>query len=126
MKILFGVAALVMVLLGAAWLLFPESSLSSWGVGPEAGAVYLGRRYGVLFLGYAVILWCGRASEPSPARRAILLGNAFVNGGMTLVSLVGVTTHVVGPSVWSAAAVEGLLAAAFACSYALSPRSPGP
>ena len=65
-----------------------------------------------------VILWCGRALESSPGRQAILLGTAVVNGVMTLVSIVGVTTHIVGPSVWGGAIVEGLLAAAFIYCYA--------
>src|SRR5262245_35013030 len=106
-----------MTLLGVAWLASPASALSSWGVSVEPGAVYLGRRYGVLFLGYAVILWCGRGLESPPARRAILLGNAVVNAGMMLASMWGATTRVVAPSVWGAAVVEGMLATAFGYYY---------
>jgi len=114
LKILFVVAALVMILLGVAWLVFPDASLASWGIAAEPGTVYLARRYGVLFFGYAVILLCARDVEEPRARRALLLGNAVVNGAMALASVGGALTHVVAPSVLGAAVVEGLLAAAFA------------
>jgi hypothetical protein len=106
-----------MVLLGIAWIAFPEASLRSWGVRVDPGAVYLGRRYGTLFLGYAMILWLARGLDSTAARRVILLGNAVVNAAMTLASVAGAVSAVVTPAAWGAACVEGLLAAAFAYFY---------
>jgi hypothetical protein len=114
MKILCTVASVVMLLLGLSWLLFPQSTLASWGLGSEAGMVFIARRYGAMGLGYAVILWLARNAERSPARSAILLGNAVANTAIALVSLTGVMTQTVGPAAWSAVVVEGLLALAFA------------
>ena len=56
----------------------------------------------------------------SPARTAILAGGAVVTTGMTLVSLYGVLTRVVGPGAWGAVGIEALLAAAFIYHYATS------
>ncbi len=118
MKILFSVAAALTLLLGVAWLFFPHSMLTSWGVQPDPVSAYMARRYGGLFFGYAAILWLGRASGPSPARTAILAGSAIVTAVMAIVSLVGVLTGVVGPAAWSAVVIEVLLAAGFAYHYA--------
>lgn len=113
MKTLFVVAAALTLLLGVAWTVLPGPMLSSWGVQADDVAAYMGRRYGGLFFGYAVILWLARASERSAARTAILAGGAIVTTVMAVLSLVGVLTGVVGPALWSAVVIEILLAAGF-------------
>jgi len=118
MRVFLSVAAGLTLLLGVAWLFFPQSMLSSWGVQPDPVPAYIGRRYGGLFFGYSAILWLARASGPSPARTAILAGSAVVTTVMAIVSLVGALTGVVGPAVWSAVVIEALLAAGFAYYYA--------
>ena len=117
MKTLFVVTAALTLLLGIALILFPGPMLSSWGVHPDEVALYMARRNGGLFFGYAVILWLGRTSESSVARTAILAGSAVVTTVMAVVSLVGVLTGVVGPAVWGVAAIEILLAAGFSYFY---------
>ena len=77
----------------------------------------MARRYGGLFFGYAVILWLARGAHASPARMAILAGGAVVSGLMTIVSLVGVLSGVVGPVLWSAVALEALLTVGFSYYY---------
>lgn len=123
MKTLFSLASGLTLLLGVAWLFFPEPMFSSWGVQADPVATYMARRYGGLFFGYAVILWLARGAQASPARRAILAGGAIVCGLMTIVSLVGVLSGVVGPVLWSAVAVEALLTVGFSCYY-VTGRSP--
>lgn len=122
MRTLFTVVTLLMILLGTGWMFFPEAVLSSWNVEPDASVVYIGRRYGGLLFGYAAILWLSRASEPSSARTAILAGGAVATGVMTIVSLVGVLSGVVGPAAWAAVVVEGILAVAFTYYYATAGR----
>jgi hypothetical protein len=73
----------------------------------------MARRYGGLLFGYLVILWLGRSTPPSPARSAILVGGAVVTSIMTLVSLYGVLSRVIGPGAWGAVGIEALLAAGF-------------
>jgi hypothetical protein len=113
MKVLFSIAAGLTLILGLAWLFAPQAMLASWGVVAEPVAVYMARRYGGLFFGYAAILWLARGVPASAARTAILVGGAVVTGVMTIVSTVGVVTGVVGSVVWSVVVVEALLAAGF-------------
>lgn len=111
---LFSVAAGLTMALGIAWLFLPQAMLSAWGVqAADEITVYMARRYGGLFFGYAVILWMARASPSSTARTAILAGGAIVTTVMAIVSLAGALTGVVGPFMWSTVAIEVLLAAAF-------------
>lgn len=117
MTILFIVAAGLTLALGLVWLFAPLSTLMAWGARPDEAAVYMARRYGGLFLGYAVILWLGRHAEASPARDAILIGGAVVSTLMMVVSLFGIFTGAVGRIVWTAVVVEGALAAAFGYYY---------
>lgn len=126
MKIFLGVAAGLTLLLGFVWLFLPQTMLSSWGVQADPITVYMGRRYGGLFFGYAAILWLAKATGPSPARTAILAGSAVVTTVMAIVSLVGVLTGVVGPAVWSAVVIEVLLAAGFVYYYAKARQLPTP
>lgn len=118
MKLFFSIAAGFTFVLGVGWLFFPAILLAGFGVEAEALAIYIGRRSGVLFLGYAVILWLGRTSTASPARTAILAGGLVVSVVMAAVSLVGIFTGIVGPALWIAVVVESLLAAGFAYYYA--------
>jgi len=113
MKVFLSVAAVLIALLGAAWLLIPEAMLGRWGVQTDQVGLFMGRRYGTVLLGYAVMLALGRASGPSIARTAILGGGAFVTGLVTLVSLWGVVTSTVGPGAWITVVVEALLAGGF-------------
>lgn len=117
MKTLFIGAAGLTMLLGVGWLFFPQGTLSSWGVSGDAITVYMTRRHGGLLFGYTVILWLSRASAPSPARTAILAGGVVVTVIMTVVSLAGALSGIVGSMIWSAVAIETLLAAGFVYYY---------
>jgi hypothetical protein len=114
LKALFVTTTCLTVLLGVAWLFFPAAMLSGWGIAADAPTVYMARRYGGLFWGYAVLLWLSRAVAPSPARTAILAGGTVVNVVMTLVSLLGALSGVCTPSIWLAVAIEAVLSVAFA------------
>jgi hypothetical protein len=118
MKTLFSVAGVLTGLLGILWLLLPQVMLAGWGT-PQADAItlYMARRYGGQFFGYAVILWLGRTCASSPARSAILAGGAVVTFMLAIVSVGGITSGVVGPAVWSAAVIEALLAVGFVYYY---------
>jgi hypothetical protein len=118
MKALFVATTVLAVLLGVGWLFFPQAMLAGWSVAPDAPTVYMARRYGGLFWGYAVLLWLSRSAPESATRTAILAGGTVVNVVMTLVSLLGALSGVVNPTVWFAVAVEGVLAVAFAYQLA--------
>ena len=113
MKYLFGIAAAMTALLSIVWLAIPARMLEQWGMRADPAAIYMSRRYGAGFVGYALILWLARAAGPSPARTAILAGGAAVTGVFAIVSLAGVLTGVAGPFAWSAFVIEAALAAGF-------------
>ncbi len=113
MKTFFSVVSALLVLLGAAWLVFPGTMLGRWGVQSDAIGAFVARRYGAMLLGYAVMMWLARTAGPSPARVAILGGGAFVTALVTLLSLGGVLTRAVGPGAWTTVVIEAVLAAGF-------------
>lgn len=113
MKMFLSVAAVLIAVLGCAWLLAPEAMLGRWGVQTDQVGLFMGRRYGTMLLGYAVILGLIRAAGPSVARTAALAGGAFVTGSITLVSIGGILTGTVESGAWITVVVEALLAAGF-------------
>jgi hypothetical protein len=113
MRTLFTVTAGLTALLGVGWTFFPHAMFGMWAVQTDEVGVYMARRYGCLLFGYVVLLWLARTAPASPARSAILVGGAVVTTAMTLVSLYGVLTRLVGPGAWGAVGIEALLAAAF-------------
>lgn len=113
MKVFFSVAAVLIALLGCAWLFLPGAMLGRWGVHTDPVGLFLGRRYGTMLLGYAVVLGLSRAAGPSAARTAILGGGAFVTAFITLVSVGGILSGTVGSGAWISAVVEALLAVGF-------------
>jgi hypothetical protein len=123
MKAFFRIAAALTLFLGVAWLFFPREMLASWGAQGGDVTVYMARRYGGLFFGYATILWRSRNAATSTARTAILSGGAVVTTVLTVVSLLGAISGVVNPAIWSAVVVEAVLATAFGY-FLLTSRKP--
>ncbi len=112
-KALFIITAVVTLLLGLSWLLFPAVMLAQWGAEPNGMLVYMSRRYAVLFLGYSVIMWLARNAEPSTTRLAIIAGGLVVTCTLAVLSLLGVLGGTINPSGWIAFGIEILLAFGF-------------
>ncbi len=113
MKVFLSVAAVLIAVLGCAWLFFPEAMLGRWGVQTDPVGLFMGRRYGTMLVGYAVILGLSRAAGPSAARTAVLVGGAIVTGCITLVSVGGILSGTIGAGAWITVVVEALLAGGF-------------
>ena len=113
MSVLFAAAAVLTAVLAMAWLFVPGTMLKWWQADPNPSSIYMARRGGVLFLGFAVLLWGSRDAATTPAGLAIAAGAAVVSTAMMIASVVGIRQRVVGLAVWGAAAVEAGLAAAF-------------
>jgi Na+-driven multidrug efflux pump len=62
-KNLLTTVAIPIFLLGMIWFLLPEAMLASWGAAANDMVIYMSRRYSVLLLGNAVILWLTRSSR---------------------------------------------------------------
>ena len=126
MKVFLSVAAVLIAVLGCVWLAAPEAMLGRWGVHTDQVGLFMGRRYGTMLLGYAVILGLSRAAGPSVARTAVLVGGAFVTGLITLVSVGGILTGTVGPGAWITGVVEALLAGGFLYFLVVGRAAPSP
>jgi hypothetical protein len=113
MRTLFSLSAALAAFLAVAWLAFPGVMLTGWGVHGDNVTVYVARRYGALFIGYAVLLWLARSAEPGRSTTAILAGGAVVTAVIGIISLLGALTGIVGPLIWSAVVIEITLAVAF-------------
>lgn len=89
--------------------------LSGWGIdAADAITLYLGQRMGALYLGFAVLLGMAAREGTRQLRSAIPAGGAVSTGLMTVLSVMGRLSGVVGPAIWMAAVLEGLIAASFA------------
>jgi hypothetical protein len=113
MKAFFVSAAVLVLLLGLAWLIVPEMMLARWAMEADPGAVFMGRRYAGVLLGYAVLLWVARATPPSEAKDAIVVSGIAVTLIVAALSVYGALTRIAGPAIWLSVAIEVLLAAGF-------------
>ena len=93
-KNLFTVFAILTLLLGLGWMIIPDKQATSLGLADGPGLIFMARRYAVLFLGNAVVLWLARKSPPSPALFAIVAGSFISTGLMALVSVFGCVLRV--------------------------------
>lgn len=109
-KPLFITASILTLGLGIAFVMFPKPMLVSWQTSPDDLSIYMAQRYGVMFFGYAPILWLVRNIPSSPTRSAILVGLLIAATSMTMLSTLGVVSGVVGVPSAAAIVVEGLLA----------------
>ena len=73
------VAAVGSLLFGLAYLLFPESLLSLYGISLDPTNQWVARYLGSILIGMAVINWLGRAAKSGPALRAIIAGTFVVS-----------------------------------------------
>lgn len=112
---LLAVTAVLLAALGLAWIVAPEAMLASWGLGSDPGIVYMSRRYAVMFLPFAVILWMSRASV---SRRPALVGALVGSAAMAAMSLTGVVTGTVSPAGLLSLGVEAILTVVFAWAVA--------
>jgi len=71
---LFILSAVVGLVFGLGFLIFPDQLLQLYGVELSEAGLYVGRLMGAVFIGVGVITWQARYSNDSLARRAIVAG----------------------------------------------------
>lgn len=114
MKKLFLIVGIIFIVTGILWLFFPSMMLGAWGVSaPASITAYMSSRAGAQLLGIAVIFSVASRSDRHAMRRAIFAGGATTFGILTVLSIRGTLSGVVGPVVWSVAGVEFIVTAAF-------------
>jgi hypothetical protein len=114
MAYVIGVAG---VGLGIRFIFFASTVLKEWSLDASDGALLMCRRYGLLYLGLALMFLLGRNAPPSDLRSAICIG---IGAGSALLAGNGfwefrtgrASKGIVGPAV-----VEAAVAAGFAWAF---------
>lgn len=106
--------ALICAVLFALLLLSPASYVGTYGVGADAGGMFMVRRASPMFLGFAVMLWLARNTGPSPLRNALSWGIAAAFAGVALTGMFEYLRGVASGAILIAAAGEMLIAVLFA------------
>ena len=121
MKRLYLVAGVLTAILGASWLIAPGIALAGWGVAdPDGMAIYLGQRYGAVFLALAVIFLFSARASTGGVHTGLLAGGLTGTGLSAVLSLVAALGGTAGGTIWLATVFEVALAAGFL--YALINR----
>lgn len=111
------VIAVAGVGLGVRFIFFGSSVLKEWDLDATDGALLMCRRYGLLYLGLALMFLLGRNAPPSDLRSAICIGigvgSALLGGNGIWEFRTGrASKGIIGPAV-----VEAVVAAGFAWAY---------
>lgn len=115
MRWVFSVTAILSLAVAAVWLFAPHLMLALWSLHDEGPpTVYMARRFGGMFLGYALLLWLTRKEPPSPATFAICTASATMMGTSSLLSAYGALVGAAGSMGWVASAIEGVGFSVFA------------
>lgn len=110
---LFGIYAVIALVFCVGLLAAPGFWITLYGASAEPQAVVLLRLVGAVFGGVAVMCWVGRASGPSPARRALVLGLAVTNVLAALVSTGAALSGVYNQLAWGPVVVFTLAGLSF-------------
>ena len=108
------VTAAILLVLGLGYLLAGTLLVARWQIQPTAAVLLLGRRIGALYLGLSVMFFLARSVPVSVARTALSAGALVV---CSLLALLGVCEFAAGrsgPGILASAAIEALLAVAYA------------
>ncbi|HEX2541158.1 MAG TPA: hypothetical protein VHM00_08755 [Caldimonas sp.] len=115
--------SIVAILLGLGWLFAGRLVLKRWGIEADSGGLLVGRRLGVTYLAFAIVLLLGSQAPPSPLRSAL---SAAMLVGLLLLALLGVfelRARRASRGILISVAVEAVLALGFA--WVLFARPPG-
>jgi hypothetical protein len=110
---LMAIKTIIVIFFGIGFVLIPEAVMSLYGVGLDAGGVYMTRLFGAAFLLLGILLWSARKDPGSQALRAIVLG-VFIGDVIGFIaSLLGQLSGVPNALGWSVVALYLLLALGF-------------
>lgn len=109
-RVVSDATTLLYLCLFAVLLFTPKSLLAVLGVPGSESADFLGRRAGMLMLGFAVLSFTGRNAAASTARQAIALAIGVSMAGLAVLSVREYVRGFAGPAILQAAGVEVLFA----------------
>jgi hypothetical protein len=112
---IFAVNVVVAGLFGLGFIFAPEAMLAPYGIAADqaAASAPIGRLFGAATLGYAILFWFVRGTEPSAAKTGVVKAICLGFVASFLVSLFEQVSGTFGPLGWSTVA----LYAGFASAY---------
>lgn len=87
---LVTVTAILSILNGLAYLLFPGFSASVFGTIPDGYGLHITRYYGACALGYGALLWLVRKSDSTKESQAVLISILLLLGISVVIGIMGV------------------------------------
>jgi hypothetical protein len=105
--------AIVCLVLGVPILIAPVFIYSLFGASLSAGGVFAAREYGAALIGILMITWFARNAVASEPRWAIALGLCVYDAIGFVVTLLALSTGVLGPLGWFAAVIYLFFAIGF-------------
>jgi hypothetical protein len=115
-KLYLAAVAILAVIYGVIFVLFPEQAIAFYGVTGQPSAAYNAQYFGSALLGLGVIFWYARSFKDWDAVRAVLVGGLVTNVVGLLLTLWGLRQGLVNAMGWSSAVLYVLLiAGAFYC-----------
>lgn len=105
--------AAIWAMLALTLLVWPAVIHWLFAIDSVASTDIMSRRAGVLFAGFATIVWMARTAPDSPLRRSICFGFSVAMGGMACLGLIEFMRGAVGIGVWLAIIVEVAFAAIY-------------
>jgi len=112
-KTLILIMALLCLVWGVGFILFPAPFWALYGLTLDEGGVYMARQLGVMFGMLGLILWLVRNDVAARALRGIALGLCIGNALGFVVALYGQLTAGISVLGWLGAATYLLLALGF-------------
>lgn len=100
-------------LLGCGFLLSGRFMLKQWGLDATAAALVMGRRIGVVYLGFALLFFLGRSAGPSELRSAVCLALGGAIGLLACLGLLELKAGRVNQGILVSTVVEVSLSASF-------------
>jgi hypothetical protein len=91
---LVTITAILSVLTGLAYLLFPGLSASFFGAISDGYSLHITRYYGACALGYGALLWLVRKSDSTKESQAVLISILILLGISVVVGIMGLINGV--------------------------------
>jgi Kef-type K+ transport system membrane component KefB len=107
------VTCVAALLLGIGWVVAGRLMLQRWRVEPSAGALLVGRRIGVIYLGVALLFYLTRATESRELITIVSTFAALANALLAGLGLYEYRARRVGRAILVSVAFELLLVVGF-------------
>jgi hypothetical protein len=107
------VTCIAALLLGAGWLAAGKLMLQRWCIEPSVGALLVGRRIGVIYLGVALLFFLVRSTESTELITVVSTFAALANALLAGLGLYEYRARRAGPAILVSVAFELLLVLGF-------------